>query len=258
MGVLNVTPDSFSDAGKYFEPEQALHRLHALIENGADLIDIGGESTRPGASAVSPDEEIRRVLPVLQTWKKEWDAILSIDTSKSEVAEVALRHGASLVNDVTGLRGEPQMAHVVAHYGAGLVLMHMKGMPRTMQENPVYGDLIREILDYFEEGIEIAIRAGIREESIILDPGIGFGKAVSHNLEILRNLKEFKKLGRPLLVGTSRKSFIGAVLDLPTEKRLFGTAATVAISVLNGADIVRVHDVAEMKQVARMADAVRY
>ncbi|MBI4436155.1 MAG: dihydropteroate synthase [Candidatus Omnitrophica bacterium] len=258
MGVLNVTPDSFSDGGKYFEPEQALHRLHSLIECGADFIDLGGESTRPGASAVSSKEEIHRILPVLQAWKKEWDAILSIDTSKSEVAELAFKQGALLVNDVTGLRGDPRMAKVVAQYGAGLVLMHMRGTPRTMQESPTYENLIPEILEYFEEGIETALRAGVREESILLDPGIGFGKTVAHNLEILRNLREFKKLGRPLLIGTSRKSFIGAVLDLPVDRRLFGTAATVAISVLHGANIVRVHDVAEMKQVVRMADAIRY
>lgn len=256
MGILNVTPDSFSDGGKYLEAEGAIGRLEAMIEEGADVIDVGGESTRPGSSPVSVKEEIRRVLPVLEAWQcKKRDAFLSIDTSKAEVAELALQHGASLVNDVTALRGDLRLGEVVAHYGAGLVLMHMKGTPRTMQEDPLYSNLISEIHRFFEERVEAALRAGIREEALILDPGIGFGKTASHNLEILRRLKELEVLNRPLLVGPSRKSFIGTVLDLPVEKRLFGTAAAVTVSILNGADMVRVHDVAEMKQVARIVDA---
>ena len=231
MGILNVTPDSFSDGGKFLNPEEAVRRLERLIEEGADLIDVGGESTRPGATSVSSEEEIRRILPVLEAWgKKKREAILSIDTAKSEVAELALRHGASLVNDVTALRGDPRMMKVISRYHAGIVLMHMKGTPRTMQENPVYENIVLEIIQFFEERIHEAVRGGIRDNSIILDPGIGFGKTVSHNLEILRRLGEFKRLGKPVLIGPSRKSFIGQVLDLPIEKRLWGTAAAVAVS----------------------------
>ena len=258
MGILNVTPDSFSDGGRYFKREDAIQRVEEMIEEGADFIDVGGESTRPGAAVVSAEEEIDRLLPVLEAWqKKTRRAILSIDTSKSAVADMALRQGASLVNDVTALRGDPELAEVVAHYRAGVVLMHRKGTPRTMQENPTYEDLLLEIHQFLEARIKEALRAGIREESIILDPGIGFGKTPTHNLEILRGLGALKKMGKTLLVGPSRKSFIGAVLEVPVEKRLLGTAAAVAISIQNGADIIRVHDVAEMKQVARMVDAIQ-
>ena len=257
MGILNVTPDSFSDGGIYLKPEEAVRRLETLLEEDADFVDVGGESTRPGAAAVSVEEETRRILPILEAWKKEKrNSILSIDTSKSEVAETALQHGASVVNDVTALRGDSRMAGVVARYDAGVVLMHMRGTPRTMQENPTYTDVVSEIIHFFEETIREALRAGIREEGIILDPGIGFGKTASHNLEILRRLQEFRSLGKPLLVGPSRKSFIGEILNLPVGERLFGTAASVTASILKGADIVRVHDVEEMRQVARVADAI--
>lgn len=258
MGILNVTPDSFSDGGKYLKAKDAIRRLEVLIESGADIIDVGGESTRPGAPSVSLDEEIDRILPVLEAWKrKKRDTILSIDTSKSKIAEIALTHGASLVNDVTAMKGDSRMAEVVAHYEAGVVLMHMQGTPRTMQQNPTYQDIVSEISRFFEERMKEAIRSGIREEAIVLDPGIGFGKKTSHNVEILRRLRDFQRLGRPLLVGPSRKSFIGEILDLPVEKRLLGTAAAVALSILNGADMLRVHDVTEMKQVAKIADAIQ-
>lgn len=258
VGILNVTPDSFSDGGKYLKTEDAVRRLEELVEEGAHGVDVGGESTRPGAEPVSAKEEIRRILPVLEAWqRKEREAFFSIDTYKSEVAEVALNHGASLVNDVTALRGDPRMAEVISRYQAGVILMHMKGEPRTMQADPIYEDVIFEIQTFFEEAIRRAVQGGIREEAIVLDPGIGFGKTLSHNLEILRRLKEFKVFGRPLLVGPSRKSFIGQILDRPVGERLMGTAASVALSILNGADLVRVHDVSEMKEVARVVDAVR-
>ena len=258
MGILNVTPDSFSDGGKYLNAADAIHRLEVLIEGGADIIDVGGESTRPGAAPISAQEEIHRILPVLKAWNQEKrNAILSMDTSKSEVADVALQQGASLVNDVTALRGDPEMGRVVARYQAGVVLMHMKGTPRTMQKDPSYENIVSEIIRFFEQRMEEAISCGIQENSIILDPGIGFGKKLVHNLEILRSLREFKTLGRPLLVGPSRKSFIGEILDLPIGERLHGTAAAVAVSILNGADILRVHDVAEMKQVAKVVDALQ-
>lgn len=258
MGILNVTPDSFSDGGEYFKEEDALLRFDTLLTAAADFIDVGGESTRPGAPAVSVTEEIDRILPVLERWReKKRETILSIDTSKSEVAEIALRHGASLVNDVTALQGDSHMAEVVARYQAGVVLMHMQGSPRTMQANPVYTDVVSDICHFFEKRIKGAIRSGIREDAIVLDPGIGFGKKTSHNLEIVRRLPEFQAFGRPLLIGPSRKSFIGEILGLPVGERLIGTAAVVAASLLNGADIVRVHDVFEMKQVAEMVDALR-
>ncbi len=256
MGVLNVTPDSFSDGGKYLAPEAAQRRLEELVNQGADFVDVGAESTRPEASPVSSQEEIDRLLPVLKAWKKEWNAILSVDTYKSEVAKVALEHGASLVNDVTALSGDSLLGEVVAASGAGVVLMHMKGTPQTMQKKPDYRDVISEILAFFEERLGKAVRLGIKEESILLDPGIGFGKTVSHNLEILRRLRELTVLGRPLLIGPSRKSFIGNILNLPVEERLFGTAGAISAAILNGADMVRVHDVVEMKQVARVVDAV--
>lgn len=258
MGILNTTPDSFSDGGKFLKPQDALQKLEVLTASGADVIDLGGESTRPGAPAVTAEEEIRRVRPVLEAWgRSKREALLSIDTAKSEVAELALQNGASLVNDVTALRGDPRMAEVVARYQAGVVLMHMRGTPRTMQENPVYEDVIAEINRFFEVSVRKALKAGIRETAILLDPGIGFGKTLPHNLEILRNLRSFRSHGRPLLVGPSRKSFIGEVLRLPVERRLLGTAVAVTVSVLNGADMVRVHDLPEMKEVVQMADAMR-
>jgi dihydropteroate synthase len=256
MGILNVTPDSFSDGGLYSDPERAVEHALEMVDAGADIVDVGGESTRPGAEPVSAQEERRRVVPVIRALRRQSDVLISIDTYKAEVAQVAVDAGADIVNDISGLGFDERMPGVVATSGAGLVLMHIKGTPRTMQRNPVYGDVIGEISDYFAGRLGKAEEAGISREQVVLDPGIGFGKQLEHNLEILRRLKEFRRLGRPLLVGPSRKSFIGAILDLPPDQRLEGTAAAVALCVAGGADIVRVHDVPEMTRVVRVADAV--
>jgi dihydropteroate synthase len=257
MGILNVTPDSFYDGGRYAQPEAAVRRALQMVEEGADILDIGGESTRPGSQPVSEEEELCRVLPVIEAIRERTDVPLSIDTTKSRVAERALQAGACMVNDISGLGFDPRMAEVVAQHGALCCIMHIQGTPQTMQRNPHYEDVVRDISRYFEQRLALAERAGIPREHIWLDPGIGFGKTVEHNLDILRRLRELTMLGLPLLVGTSRKSFIGKVLgDLPPEERLEGTAATVAIAIINGANAVRVHDVKEMVRVARMTDAV--
>ncbi len=256
MGILNLTPDSFSDGGLYYDKKTAFLRARQIEEDGADILDIGGESTRPGSESVKLEDEIDRVIPLIRKLKKTIRIPISIDTSKSEVARLALEYGASMVNDVTGLRGDSSMASVAARYKAPVVIMHMKGLPRTMQVNPKYRNLIPEIISNLKEGIRIARSAGIDKDKIIIDPGIGFGKRTRHNLQILDRLSEFKKLGYALLIGTSRKSFIGNILDLPVDMRLMGTAATVAVAIYNGADIIRVHDVKEMVQVARMVDAI--
>ncbi len=257
MGILNVTPDSFYDGGRYARLEVAVQRALQMVEEGADILDIGGESTRPGSQPVSEEEELRRVLPVIEAVREQVDIPISIDTTKSRVAERALQAGACMANDISGLGFDPRMARVVAQYGALCCIMHIQGTPQTMQQNPHYDDVVRDISGYFEERLALAERAGVPREHIWLDPGIGFGKTVEHNLEILRRLRELTAFGLPLLVGTSRKSFIGRVLgDLPPEQRLEGTAATVAIAIMNGANAVRVHDVKEMVRVARMTDAV--
>ncbi len=257
MGILNVTPDSFYDGGRYAQPELAVQRALQMVEEGADIIDIGGESTRPGSQPVPAEEELRRVLPVIQAIRQRVDVPISIDTTKSHVAEQALQAGACMVNDISGLGFDPRMAEVVARTGALCCIMHIQGTPQTMQTNPQYDDVVRDISAYFEERLGLAERAGIPRENIWLDPGIGFGKTVEHNLQILRRLREFAAFGLPILIGTSRKSFIGRVLgDLPPEDRLEGTAATVAVAIMNGANAVRVHDVRAMARVARMVDAV--
>ncbi|MCL6475797.1 MAG: dihydropteroate synthase [Firmicutes bacterium] len=257
MGILNVTPDSFYDGGRYAQVEAAVQRALQMVEEGADVLDIGGESTRPGSLPVPEEEELRRVLPVIQAVHERTDVPISIDTTKSRVAERALQAGACMVNDISGLGFDPRMAEVVARHGALCCIMHIQGTPQTMQQNPQYEDVVRDISRYFEERLALAEQAGIPRENIWLDPGIGFGKTVEHNLEILRRLREFTALGLPILIGTSRKSFIGKILgDLPPEERLEGTAATVAIAIMNGANAVRVHDVREMVRVARMTDAV--
>lgn len=256
MGVLNVTPDSFSDGGRWADPDAALRRARDMVREGADLIDVGGESTRPGARAVPAAEELCRVLPVVERLAAERIPV-SIDTSKAAVAGAALRAGAGIVNDVTALRGDRAMARTVARAGAALILMHMKGTPRTMQRQPRYRDVVAEILDFFRRRQEFAWRAGIPRDKILLDPGIGFGKSPEHNVEILRRLDEFRGLGRPLVIGTSRKSFIGRALGRRVDERQFGTAATVTAAVLRGADVVRVHDVREMSDVVRMSDLLR-
>jgi len=255
MGVINVTPDSFFDGGEYVLPEAAVRHAESLLADGADILDIGGESTRPGARPVSVDMEIARILPVIEALAQN-GACISVDTYHADTAQRALEAGASMVNDVTALRGDSRMAEIIAQHDCDCVLMHMLGTPLNMQHAPVYGDVVEDILRFFDERLGAAISAGIREDRIWIDPGFGFGKTVEHNLEILRRLREFKRLGRPVLIGTSNKSTIGTVLGLPTADRLEGTAATIAVSILNGADAVRVHDVKSMARVARMTDAI--
>jgi len=258
MGIVNVTPDSFSDGGSYFSPEQAVAHGLRLAEEGADIIDIGGESTRPGAAPVSAAEETERVLPVIAELAANIDVPLSIDTTKAEVARKALAAGAEIVNDVSALRFDPEMGDVVAAARVPVVLMHMRGTPRTMQHAIHYQSLIEDIRSFLEARIEYAVRAGIALDNIIIDPGIGFGKSIEKdNLAILKNLAAFTALGRPVLVGTSRKGFIGKLLGTPVHEREEGTAATVAIAIYNGAHIVRVHDVKSMKMVAAVASAIR-
>lgn len=254
MGILNVTPDSFADGGKYFDPARAIERGIQMAEEGADIIDIGAESTRPGAEPVAVEEELRRIIPVVEGLLSEVDIPISIDTYKSFVAETALNAGAQLINDISGLRFDPQMKEVVARFQVPIVIMHIKGKPRNMQQDPYYENLIGEIYEYLAESMRIAREAGIRQENIIIDPGIGFGKRLMDNYEILKRLKEFQGLACPILIGPSRKSFIGKVLSLPPEQRLAGTIAAVAIGIQNGAHIVRVHDVQEVSRACRIVD----
>jgi len=256
MGIVNVTPDSFSDGGRFLDPVAAAEHAARLAEEGADILDIGGESTRPGAEPVSVEEEIDRVVGVIETVADSCDLPISIDTTKAEVAHEALAVGASIINDVTGLHGEPGIAAVAGELGAPVIAMHIKGTPRTMQVKPTYEDVIGEISDYLRESIAIAEENGVPREQVIIDPGIGFGKTVRHNLEIMARLREFGRLGRPILIGTSRKSTIGKVTGRPVDQRVFGTAATLALCIANGAHIVRVHDVAAAVDVARMTDAI--
>ncbi len=256
MGILNVTPDSFSDGSSYSTVEKAVERAFAMQEEGADIIDIGGESTRPNAAPVDQSEELRRIMPVLERLAGKLAIPISIDTFKSVVAQEALAGGAEIINDISGLTFDERMPSVVASANAGIVLMHTRGRPDHMQKDTAYGSLLSEITAYLEESLSRAESAGIKPERIVVDPGIGFGKSVQGNLEILRRLSEFSVLGRPILVGTSRKSFIGAVLGRPVSERIFGTASTVALAVANGASILRVHDVREMRDVADMAMAL--
>jgi len=256
MGILNVTPDSFSDGGRYFDKEAAIRRAQQMVEEGADIIDIGGESTRPGSGPVPVEEEISRTIPVIESLAKNIKVPVSIDTYKAEVAKRALDAGASIVNDISGLRFDREMPKVVSQYKVPVVIMHIKGTPKSMQADPQYEALIPEIIDYMRAGIMLAVKFGIPEDKIIIDPGIGFGKTFEHNLEIIRSLKEFALLEKPLLIGVSRKAFIGRLLgDAPVSERLEGTAAAVAISIFNGANIIRVHDVKEMKKIALVAEA---
>jgi len=258
MGILNVTPDSFSDGGSYLHKDVAVERALAMERDGADIIDVGGESTRPGAEKVSVKEEIQRVVPVIEEITKRVRVPVSIDTYKAAVAEAAVSAGATMINDIRGPWFDPLMPSIAASHKIPLVIMHIKGTPENMQKNPVYKSLIPEIMDYLREGIDIAVQAGIPDDRIILDPGIGFGKRVEHNLEIIQRLNEFEGFEKPILLGHSRKSFIGRVLDdLPVMDRLEGTAAAAAIGIFNGANIIRVHDVKEMVRVARVADAIR-
>lgn len=261
MGVLNVTPDSFSDGGKFFRAQDAVKAALAMQRAGADILDIGAESTRPGSAGISAGEELARLLPVLRALRGRLKIPISIDTQKAEVAEAALRAGAEILNDISGLRNDPRIAEVAAQFGTPLILMHMRGTPRTMQKGPFAKDVRRDVKSGLRASVRLARRAGVKKSQIILDPGIGFGKSFAQNYELLARLPEIAKLGYPLLVGTSRKGFLGATLArkgerLPSEERTWGTAASVTASILNGAHIVRVHDVEEMAQVARVADCV--
>lgn len=256
MGILNVTPDSFSDGGEYKSDEEAVNRAVEMVNAGADIIDVGGESTRPGSEPVTVEEEIRRTIPVIRAIAGEVDVPVSIDSYKSEVSERALDAGAVILNDVSGLRFDPKMIRLAAESKAPVIIMHMQGIPRNMQENPEYDDVVLDITRFLRARAQAAVDGGVDPGKIIVDPGIGFGKTLDHNLEIIRCLERFKSLGYPVLLGPSRKRFIGGVLDRGTDQRLFGTAATVALAVAGGADIVRVHDIEQMVDVVRMADAV--
>lgn len=261
MGVLNMTPDSFSDGGKYYQPEAAIERALAMEEEGAEVLDIGGESTRPGAEETSAAEELDRILPVLKGLRGRLKIPVSVDTRRAAVAEIAIRAGAEIINDISGLRTDARLAEIVAKNGVGLILMHMRGEPRTMQRGPFARDVMSDVVSGLRESVAMARKAGVARTQIILDPGIGFGKSYAQNYELIEKLPRLAALGYPLLVGTSRKGFLGATLardgkPAPPEERIWGTAATVTASILGGAHIVRVHDVAEMVQVARVADCV--
>ena len=256
-GILNLTPDSFSDGGRFQQVDDALHQVESMLEEGADLVDVGGESTRPGADRVPADLETERVVPVIAAIRERFDCIVSVDTRKSDVAQQALDRGASLINDVSAL-SDPAMAGIAAAHGAPLILMHMRGDPASMQHDTDYDDLIGEIREDLGKAMEKAAESGISDDKIILDPGIGFGKSRRGNLEILNRLPELNDAGRPLMIGASRKSFIGATLDLPVDRRLTGSLAVAAVAAWQGAHILRVHDVAETVRVVRMVDAIRH
>jgi dihydropteroate synthase len=257
MGVLNVTPDSFSDGGLYFDTGTAVDRGMELISQGADIIDIGGESSRPGSDPVSAEEEIKRIIPVIGQLRSKSDVLISIDTTKAAVAEAALDCGADIINDISALRFDAGMAGLAARRKAPLILMHMKGTPKTMQTAPFYGDVIKELMDFFRERIAYAASRGLEEERILIDPGIGFGKRLEDNLVLIKHLGAFEALQRPILVGVSRKSFIGRILDIPAGERLEGTIAASIMCVLNGARILRVHDVGAVRRAVLVAEAVR-
>jgi dihydropteroate synthase len=257
MGVINVTPDSFSDGGQFFEKERAIEHALQLAMDGADLIDIGGESTRPYSKGISADEEMNRVLPVIEGLKEELGIPISIDTLKAEVAREALRCGAAMVNDISALRSDPEMAAVVAEAEVPVILMHMKGTPADMQVHPTYDDVASEIISFLKQAMDQAVRNGVQRDRIIVDPGVGFGKTFDHNLEILRELGRFRCLDAPILVGSSRKAFIGQILDKKVEERDTGTMATVAAAVMNGAHIVRVHNVKQAVETVKVIDAIR-
>jgi dihydropteroate synthase len=255
MGVVNVTPDSFSDGGLFLDPGAAIDHGRALAAEGADLLDVGGESTRPGAEAVGAEEETRRVAPVVGGLAGA-GAPVSIDTSKRPVAEAALDAGATLVNDVTALRADEELAALCADRECDVILMHMQGTPRTMQENPTYDDVVDDVKAFLAERIEYAVSEGVAEERIWVDPGIGFGKTVEHNLELLRRLRELSDLGRPICVGTSRKSFIGKITGRPVDQRLGGTIASGVLAYANGAEMLRVHDVRETRGALTVAETI--
>ncbi|MHC1726115.1 MAG: dihydropteroate synthase [Syntrophobacteraceae bacterium] len=257
MGILNVTPDSFSDGGRFSDYERAVAHAFELISQGADILDIGGESTRPGSEAVPLELELERIIPVIKAVREKSDVAVSIDTTKSEVALQAISAGADIINDVSSLRFDPAMVQVAAESGVPLILMHMLGEPRTMQKNPVYSSIISEIIAFLEGRMQFAAENGVDREQIIIDPGIGFGKTVAHNLTIIRNLEAFSCMDRPILLGASRKRFIGTVLERSEGERELGTAIVNAFGIAGGAHILRVHDVAFHREAIRMAEAIR-
>jgi dihydropteroate synthase len=256
MGVVNVTPDSFSDGGQFFDHQAAVDHALRLVQEGADLLDIGAESTRPGSPPVEEAEELRRLIPVVRAVAKAVSIPISVDTSKAVVAKAAIEAGAVMVNDVTALRGDPEMVGLMAMSGAAVVLMHMQGTPRTMQQMPRYHDVVEEVVDFLTERVRFATDRGVAKSQILLDPGIGFGKDLVHNLDLLAQLRTFTKLGLPLLIGPSRKGFIGQLVEQPVHNRAWGTAGVVAIAVEQGASVLRVHDVAAMKDVVTVAAAI--
>jgi len=256
MGILNVTPDSFSDGNLYFERDKAVKHGLDLVKEGADIIDVGGESSRPGSNRIPVEEELRRILPVLSELRESSDILLSVDTTKAEVARRALDAGADIINDISSLQFDAEMLPLAAEREAPVILMHKKGDPKTMQENPFYENLLVDVKSFFQERIGMAVSSGIKREKIILDPGIGFGKKFDDNLNLIRNLRIFEDLERPLLVGLSRKSFIGKIVGQPTQDRLEGSLSAAVLSLSNGAHMVRVHDVAATKKAVLVADAI--
>jgi len=258
MGVLNVTPDSFSDGGLYFEKNKAVERGLELAAEGADIIDIGGESTRPGSDSVPFQEELRRVIPVISALREKTEVLISVDTTKSEIAEAAVEAGADIINDISAFRFDSRMPSLAAQKGVSVILMHMKGTPKTMQNNPTYKALLAEIKSFLKEKLEVAQASGIEKEKIIIDPGIGFGKGVKDNLTLINNLHFLEELERPILVGTSRKSFIGGILNLASQERIEGTIASAVLSIIRGAHILRVHDVRSIKRAILVAESILY
>ena len=258
MGIVNITPDSFSDGGKYYTLESAYNHSLKLIDDGADIIDVGGESSRPGALPITLKEELDRTIPLITKIHNNFpNTIISIDTTKSEVAEEAILSGANIINDISGLTNDNRMVRVVSKYNTPVIIMHMKGNPENMQNHPVYTDIIGEIKLFFENQIELATKNGIQKDQIILDPGIGFGKSYENNFQLINQLNKFCKLGFPILIGPSRKSFIGQALNQGIENRLEGTAAAVTAGIIRGARIVRVHDVKQIKRVVKITDLIR-
>lgn len=256
MGIINITPDSFFDGGLYLEKDKAIERGLELVSEGAQIIDIGGESSRPGSDPVPPEEEISRVIPVLRAMKEKTDALISIDTTKYEVAKAALEAGVDIINDISSFRFDPRIVPLVAENEAGAILMHMKGTPKTMQIDPFYEDLLAEVKSFLKERIEKAQAYGIKKENILIDPGIGFGKRLEDNLVLINNLSFLEELDRPIMIGVSQKSFIGKILNLPPQERLEGTIASAVLSVLRGAHILRVHDVNAVKKAVLVAEAI--
>jgi dihydropteroate synthase len=256
MGILNITPDSFSDGGLYLDSQKAIDHGLKMIEDGADIIDVGGESTRPGSDSMPGVVQMERILPVISGIKKQTDVLISVDTMKSEVARAALDAGADIINDISAFQNDPAMLELAVKKNTPVVLMHMKGTPKTMQVNPHYDDVLAELHAFFEKRITWAINRGMNREKIIIDPGIGFGKRLRDNLALIRNLNSFRTLDQPILIGVSRKSYIGKILDLPPDERIEGSIASAVISVLQGAHILRVHDVAAMKRSVVMTEAI--